>query len=97
MHWFECLKKWKTSLDKGENVGAILMDLSKAFDCIKHDLLIANQMLTDSAMKHCVLLTATWKTGIRELKLMDHSVPTNNCSLVFRKDKFLVPSSLTST
>ena len=35
------LEKWKTSLDKGENVGAILMDLSKAFDCIKHELLIA--------------------------------------------------------
>ena len=35
------LEKWKTSLDKGENVGAILMDLSKDFYCIKHDLLIA--------------------------------------------------------
>ena len=28
------LEKWKTSLDNGENIGAILMDLSKAFDCI---------------------------------------------------------------
>ena len=35
------LEKWKTSLDNGENVGAVLMDLSKAFDCIKHDLLLA--------------------------------------------------------
>ena len=35
------LEKWKVSLDNGENIGAILMDLSKAFDCIKHDLLLA--------------------------------------------------------
>ena len=35
------LEKWKASLDNGANIGAILMDLSKAFDCIKHDLLLA--------------------------------------------------------
>ena len=35
------LEKWKTSLDSGANIGAILMDLAKAFDCIKHDLLSA--------------------------------------------------------
>ena len=31
---------WKTSLDKNLFTGAVLMDLSKAFDCIPHDLLI---------------------------------------------------------
>ena len=34
------LEQWKGSLDNWENIGAILMDLSKAFDCIKHDLLL---------------------------------------------------------
>ena len=35
------VKKWKEALDKGGLGGALLKDLSKAFGCIKHDLLIA--------------------------------------------------------
>ena len=35
------LEKWKNTLDKGSFVCAIFMDLSKAFDTMNHDLLIA--------------------------------------------------------
>ena len=35
------LKKWQSCLDHNEIVGTILMDLSKAYDCLNHELLIA--------------------------------------------------------
>ena len=35
------LGKFKISLDEGGKAGAVLMDLSKTFDCIRHDLLLA--------------------------------------------------------
>ena len=35
------LKKWKKSVDNSNIFGALLTDLSKAFDCLDHELLIA--------------------------------------------------------
>ena len=35
------LTKWQQSLDKKEVVGTVLIDLSKAYDCIQHSLLLA--------------------------------------------------------
>ena len=35
------IEKWRESLDQGGAYGALLTDLSKAFDCLSHDLLIA--------------------------------------------------------
>ena len=35
------LERWKKALDQKRHVGAVLTDLSKAFDCINHELIIA--------------------------------------------------------
>ena len=46
------LEDWKLALENGEHVGCILMDLSKAFDCLPHKLLISKLHaygMTDSA------------------------------------------------
>ena len=34
-------KKWKKNLDKGRECSALFVDLSKAFDCLYNDLLLA--------------------------------------------------------
>ena len=35
------LEKWKRSVDIGKAFGALLTDVSKTFDCLEHELLIA--------------------------------------------------------
>ena len=41
------IEKWKEAVDKDQSFGALLTDLSKAFDCLSHDLLIANCILME--------------------------------------------------
>ena len=66
-------EEWRERLDNNYIVGAILMDLSKVFDCISHDLIIAKLAaygLDDTALqlifsylknrKHCVRINNTY-------------------------------------
>ena len=38
---FVMFENWKKNLDKGGKCGALFVDLSKVFDCLQHDLLLA--------------------------------------------------------
>ena len=35
------MQKWQKEFDPGRFIGAVLMDLTKTYDCLRHDLLIA--------------------------------------------------------
>ena len=35
------LEKWRYNIDQGRMFGALLTDLSKALDCLPHDIIIA--------------------------------------------------------
>ena len=50
------VEDWKYALDNKENVGAILMDLSKAFDAIPHRLLISKMRAYGVSPEACNLI-----------------------------------------
>ena len=45
------IEKWKTAADNGDVFAALQTDLSKAFDCISHDLRIADISLISQVMQ----------------------------------------------
>ena len=53
---------WKWSLDRDQFVGTLLMDLSKAFDCIPHGLLICKLRAYGVSEKACIFLS-TYLSG----------------------------------
>ena len=41
----QLIENWRRAFDEHFQIGTVLMDLLKAFDCIPHDMLIAKFML----------------------------------------------------
>ena len=65
-------EKWKKAVDNGNVFGALLTDLSKAFDCLPHDLIIAKLNsygfnLTALNLIHNYLTKRKQKTKINQL------------------------------
>ena len=62
------LEEWRENLDNNYTVSVVLMDLSKAFNCIPHDLLIAKLSaygLHDNALKYLYTYLKTCKQCVR--------------------------------
>ena len=57
------LKKWKKALDKEENMSAIFMNLSKAFDTINHGLLLAKLKIYGFSKKALSFMCSYLKNG----------------------------------
>jgi hypothetical protein len=62
---------WKRALDKNDVVGMILMDLSKAFDAIPHDLLLAKLHAYGFSMNACHLMLNYLSGRMQRVKIKD--------------------------
>ena len=65
------IENWKESLDKNFVTGAVLMDLSKAFDCIPHDLLIAKLHAYGFSLKAATFIYSYLKRRKQNVKIDD--------------------------
>ena len=66
------VEDWKQALDNNMYVGAIFTDLSKAFDCIPHDLLLAKLQAYGVSKHSCNLLESYLSNLHQRVKLGDH-------------------------
>ena len=60
------LHRWQSSLDNSKIVGTVLMDLSKAYDCLTHDLLIA-KLAAYGVEYHSLFFIHDYPTGNKKL------------------------------
>ena len=63
------LENWKQALDENFVVGTVLIDLSKAFDCIPHNLLIAKLYAYGFSEKGAVFLYSYLKRRKQNVKI----------------------------
>ena len=62
------LEKWKSSVDKGKAFGILLTDLSKGFDCLSHELIIAKLHAYGFSLSALKLMKVFSQKGNKELK-----------------------------
>ena len=68
------IEKWRKTLDKGGETGAVLTDLSKAFDCIDHNLLIAKLDAYGFENNPLISLICASQSARKERKSILHTV-----------------------
>ena len=77
------LEKWRGSIDRGLEFGILLTDLSKAFDCLPHDLFVAKLFaygFDDKALRFIY-------DYLRHRKQRTHIVHGKKFYMVFPKDQ----------
>ena len=63
---------WRRALDSNEYVAAILMDLSRAFDSLPHDLLLGKLRACGLSDKACALIGSYLADRLQQVRLGAH-------------------------
>ena len=71
------LEKWQKAVDKGEYVSALFMDLSKAFDTINHDLLLAKLKAYGFSLNAVKLMRSYLKNRKQQVQINNKSSSEN--------------------
>ena len=85
---FRLLQKWQKEFDSGRFIGTKLMDLSKTYDCLRHDLLTAKLEAYGLGNGSPNLLLDYLAFRKKELKLVPLIVNGQKLDLEFLKDQF---------
>ena len=85
------LEKFKEAIDRGNQFGALLTDLSKAFDCIDHKLLIAKLYEYGVSSSALNIISSYLKHRTQRTKINDCLVLDRILNTVFHKAQFWVP------
>ena len=65
----KCVENWRKVLDNNHHIGCIAIDLSKAFDCLPHGLLIAKLNAYRVSIKSCKLIPNYLRNRKQAVKL----------------------------
>ena len=84
------LEKWKNCVDKGKVFESSLTDLSKAFHCLDHELLIAKLNAYGFNLPALPLIHDYLSNRKQRTKMMIIIVPGQKYFLASHKDQFLV-------
>ena len=64
------LEEWRENLDKNYVVGGVLIDLSKASDCVPHDLLLAKHAaygVDESFLRYIYSYLLNWNNACESI------------------------------
>ena len=72
------LEKWKKALDKKEYIGVLFMDLSKAFDTINHDLVLAKLHVCGFSINALILMCSYLKNRKQRVQINNNFSATKS-------------------
>ena len=81
------LQNWKSALSKGENICVLFMDLSKAFDTLNHNLLLAKLNAYEFSINGLDLMCSYLKNRKQSVQINIYS--SKRCMLAFPRIRLM--------